>query len=144
MEYEIKDCIDAGSEYCPCHLAETGDCILCSQLSGKKFCDCINWKGVCIYQEFIWNGKKAKEERETYLGKIIGKDNIEDKTIVITIALSHKLCQQLVYPGSFVFLRNKNDFGFYDAPISIMEVNTEEDFIKVAIEIRGVKTKNYS
>ncbi|NFG18899.1 sulfide/dihydroorotate dehydrogenase-like FAD/NAD-binding protein, partial [Clostridium botulinum] len=49
MEYEIKDCIDAGSEYCPCHLAETGDCILCSQLSGKKFCDCINWKGVCIY-----------------------------------------------------------------------------------------------
>ncbi|NFP89978.1 sulfide/dihydroorotate dehydrogenase-like FAD/NAD-binding protein [Clostridium sporogenes] len=141
MEYEIKDCIDAGSEYCPCHLAETGDCILCSQLSGKKFCDCINWKGVCIYQEFIWNGKKAKEERETYLGKIIGKDNIEDKTIVLTIALSHKLCQQLVYPGSFVFLRNKNDFGFYDAPISIMDVDTEENFIKIAIEIRGVKTK---
>ncbi|WP_434304218.1 sulfide/dihydroorotate dehydrogenase-like FAD/NAD-binding protein [Clostridium botulinum] len=141
MEYEIKDCIDAGSEYCPCHLAETGDCILCSQLSGKKFCDCINWKGVCIYQEFIWNRKKAKEERETYLGKIIKKDNIEDKTIVLTISLSHKLCQQLVYPGSFVFLRNKNDSGFYDAPISIMDVDTEENFIKVAIEIRGVKTK---
>ncbi|NFM46588.1 sulfide/dihydroorotate dehydrogenase-like FAD/NAD-binding protein [Clostridium botulinum] len=128
-------------ETCPCHLAETGDCILCSQLSGKKFCDCINWKGVCIYQEFIWNGKKAKEERETYLGKIIKKDNIEDKTIVLTISLSHKLCQQLVYPGSFVFLRNKNDSGFYDAPISIMDVDTEENFIKVAIEIRGVKTK---
>lgn len=141
MEYEIKDCIDAGSEYCPCHLAETGDCILCSQLSGKKFCDCINWKGVCIYQEFMWNGKKAKEERETYLGKILEKNNIEDKTIVLTIALSHKLCQQLVYPGSFVFLRNKDDFGFYDAPISIMDANTEENFIKVAIEIRGVKTK---
>ncbi|MGO5064627.1 MULTISPECIES: sulfide/dihydroorotate dehydrogenase-like FAD/NAD-binding protein [unclassified Clostridium] len=141
MEYEIKDCIDAGSEYCPCHLAETGDCILCSQLSGKKFCDCINWKGVCIYQEFMWNGKKAKEERENYLGKIIKKDNIEDKTIVLTIALSHKLCQQLVYPGSFVFLRNKDDFGFYDAPISIMDANTEENIIKVAIEIRGVKTK---
>ncbi|EJP6472309.1 sulfide/dihydroorotate dehydrogenase-like FAD/NAD-binding protein [Clostridium botulinum] len=141
MEYEIKDCIDAGSEYCPCHLAETGDCILCSQLSGKKFCDCINWKGVCIYQEFMWNGKKAKEERETYLGKILEKNNIEDKTIVLTIALSHKLCQQLVYPGSFVFLRNKDDFGFYDAPISIMDANTEENIIKVAIEIRGVKTK---
>ncbi|ENK1242045.1 sulfide/dihydroorotate dehydrogenase-like FAD/NAD-binding protein [Clostridium sporogenes] len=141
MEYEIKDCIDAGSEYCPCHLAETGDCILCSQLSGKKFCDCINWKGVCIYQEFMWNGKKAKEERETYLGKILEKNNIEDKTIVLTIALSHRLCQQLVYPGSFVFLRNKDDFGFYDAPISIMDANTEENIIKVAIEIRGVKTK---
>ncbi|MBO0584701.1 sulfide/dihydroorotate dehydrogenase-like FAD/NAD-binding protein, partial [Clostridium botulinum] len=61
--------------------------------------------------------------------------------MVLTIALSHKLCQQLVYPGSFVFLRNKNDFGFYDAPISIMDVDTEENFIKVAIEIRGVKTK---
>ncbi len=51
------------------------------------------------------------------------------------------MCQQLVYPGSFVFLRNKNDSGFYDAPISIMDVDTEENFIKVAIEIRGVKTK---
>ncbi|EJO5347234.1 sulfide/dihydroorotate dehydrogenase-like FAD/NAD-binding protein [Clostridium botulinum] len=141
MEYEIKDCIDAGSEYCPCHLAETGDCILCSQLSGKKFCDCINWKGVCIYQEFMWNGKKAKEERKTYSGKIIEKHNIENKTIVLTIGVSHKLCQQLVYPGSFVFLRNKTDSGFYDAPISIMDVDTEENFIKVAIEIRGVKTK---
>ncbi|ACQ53522.1 putative oxidoreductase with a FAD-binding domain protein [Clostridium botulinum] len=60
---------------------------------------------------------------------------------MLTISLSHKLCQQLVYPGSFVFLRNKNDSGFYDAPISIMDVDTEENFIKVAIEIRGVKTK---
>lgn len=47
MDYEVIDCIDAGTEFCPCHLAEEGECILCSQLHGKCFCDCVNWKGVC-------------------------------------------------------------------------------------------------
>ena len=48
MFKETIDCIDAGSEFCPCHLAESGECILCSQLQGSHFCDCLNWKGVCI------------------------------------------------------------------------------------------------
>ena len=28
MFKETIDCIDAGSEFCPCHLAESGECIL--------------------------------------------------------------------------------------------------------------------
>ena len=66
MFKETIDCIDAGTEFCPCHLAESGECILCSQLQGGHFCDCLNWKGVCIYQEFHDNGNKAKEQRKTY------------------------------------------------------------------------------
>ena len=65
MKYEIIDCIDAGTEYCPCHLAETGDCILCSELCSKTFCDCVNWKGTCIYikNSFGMVKKPKKEER---------------------------------------------------------------------------------
>lgn len=144
MNYEIQDCIDAGTEYCPCHLAESGDCILCSQLSGKCFCDCKNWKGVCIYQEYIWNGNKAKEERKGTLVPILEKKIIENKVIIFKIAVSHKIAQELQHPGSYVFLRNPSTNIYYDVPISIMDSNIEENYIKVAVEIKGVKTKNIS
>lgn len=57
MEQNFYDCIDCGTENCPCYLAATGDCLVCSRLAGKDYCDC-NWKGVCIYNEFIQSGKK--------------------------------------------------------------------------------------
>lgn len=130
------------TEYCPCHLSETGDCILCSQLSGKCFCDCINWKGVCIYQEYIWNGNKAKEERKNYLYKIINKEVIDKNIILITMSTSHKIAKDLIRPGSFVFMRNPSCMQYYDVPVSIMESNTEENWIKVAIELKGTKTRS--
>lgn len=142
MNYEIMDCIDAGTEYCPCHLAETGNCILCSQLSGKTFCDCINWKGVCIYQEYIWNKNKATEERKHYLCKILEKEIIEENIVLYKIKVSHKLASELIYVGSYVFMRNPKCLQYYDAPISIMDSNTEEDWIKVVIELKGTKTRS--
>lgn len=141
MNYEIIDCIDSGSEYCPCHLAETGDCILCSQLKGRDSCDCTNWKGVCIYQEYIWNGNKAKNQREAYSCTIADKENIDDKLLILTIIAKHKLVEDLSVPGSYVFLRNPSKNLYYDAPISVMEANTKENFLKLAIEIKGTKTK---
>ncbi|WP_392486405.1 sulfide/dihydroorotate dehydrogenase-like FAD/NAD-binding protein [Haloimpatiens sp. FM7315] len=141
MNYEIVDCIDAGSEFCPCHLAESDECIICSQMCGKKFCDCINWKGVCIYQEYCWNGNKAKEGRKEYLCKIINKVLLQENVIEFSILVSHKLCLDLCHPGSFVFLKIPNVNEFYNTPISIMEADTQENLIKVIIEIKGIKTK---
>jgi dihydroorotate dehydrogenase electron transfer subunit len=142
MNYEITDCIDAGTEFCPCHLAEAGECILCSQLSGKTFCDCINWKGVCIYQEYVWNGNKAKGQRKSYMCKVIKKENPEKDLAIFTLLTSHKITQDLMHPGSYIFMRNPQSMQFYDAPISVMEANPEENWIKVAIEVKGIKTKN--
>ena len=123
-------------------MSETGDCILCSQLSGKHFCDCINWKGVCIYQEYIWNGNRAKGERKSYLYNIIEKEIIDKNIIIITVAVSHKIATDLIHPGSFVFVRNPSCMQYYDAPISIMESNTEKNLIKFAIELKGTKTRS--
>ncbi|WP_139904297.1 sulfide/dihydroorotate dehydrogenase-like FAD/NAD-binding protein [Clostridium thermarum] len=142
MNYEVTDCIDAGTEYCPCHLAQVGECILCSQLSGKTFCDCINWKGVCIYQEYVWNGNKAKNQRKNYFCKVLKKEMIDNKVIIFTLLTSHKIAQDLMHPGSYIFMRSPKTTQFYDTPISIMDVNTEENWIKVAIEIKGIKTKS--
>ena len=72
MTYKEEVCIDAGSENCPCLLAESGDCITCSRLQGKDCCDC-NWRGVCIYNEYIQNGKKINNRRESKKTRILKK-----------------------------------------------------------------------
>lgn len=140
MNYEIKDCIDAGSDYCPCHLAETGDCIICSQLAGKEFCDCLNWKGVCIYQEFISNGAMAKEGRKSGEFEILNICTDMD-LINIEISVTHKIALELQHPGSYVFLKKPGTLDYFNVPISIMESDLDNNIIKVAIELRGTKTK---
>lgn len=142
MDYEVKDCIDCGSEFCPCHLSETGDCIICSQLKGKEFCDCINWKGVCIYQEFIQNRGKAKPGRKNFQCKILKKEEPEKDLVVYTFNAPRNLVNQLVYPGSVVFVRDPQTDYYYDTPISVMEALTDENKLKLAIEIKGIKTKS--
>ena len=139
--YEVKNCIDAGSEYCPCHLAKTGECIICSQLSGKSFCDCKNWKGTCILQEYHRNGNKPKSQRRTYNGTVIEKVYEDNGILKLKIKSSISLIKGLKRLGSFVFLRSESSQEFYDCPISILKVDEEEEVIVVAIEIRGIKTK---
>lgn len=140
MINEKVDCIDSGTEYCPCKLAESGDCILCSQLQGKCFCDCLNWKGVCIYQEFHDNGNKAKEGRKTYNCLVVDKINLEKDLIMIKFTAPHKLVLDLIRPGSYIFIRTDENY-FFDIPISIMDSDIDTNIITIVIEIRGVKTK---
>ena len=140
MFKETIDCIDAGSEFCPCHLAESGECILCSQLQGSHFCDCLNWKGVCIYQELYNNGNKAKEQRKTYTCKVCEKVLCQDDVLLIKFEAPHKLVIDLARPGSFIFIRSNEDV-YFDVPISILDANIDTNIISIMIEIRGVKTK---
>lgn len=140
MFKETIDCIDAGTEFCPCHLAESGECIICSQLQGSHFCDCLNWKGVCIYQEFHDNGNKAKEQRKTYACKVVEKVVYTDEVVLIKFEAPHKLVIDLAKPGSFIFVRSDENI-YFDVPISIVESDIENNIISIMIEVRGVKTK---
>lgn len=142
MGYEPYTCIDCGSEYCPCHLAESGNCILCSHLDGKAFCDCVNWNGICIYQEFVQNNMKAKEGRKYCLYPILKKEIINDKLIILKLKVSQKLAGELVEPGSFIFLRLKDNEQIFDTPICVMESDTDNSILTVAIEVKGLKTKS--
>lgn len=134
-------CIDAGSIYCPCHLAETLNCVACSQLSGEKFCQCKNWHGICIYEQCMSNGNKVKKLRETYTSYILKKEVPQDDLCIFTLKAPEDLVKELTYPGSFVFMRGEESINYYDVPISIMEANTDEIFLKVAIKLIGIKTK---
>lgn len=139
MVKESVDCIDAGTEYCPCKLAEHGQCLICSQCQGKMFCDCLNWKGVCIYQELYNNSNKAKDGRKTYKCIVTNVINYSNKLIMIKFKAPHKLVLDLVKPGSYIFIRT-DEINYFDIPISIMNSDMESDIITIAIEIRGIKT----
>ncbi|MGL5085721.1 MAG: sulfide/dihydroorotate dehydrogenase-like FAD/NAD-binding protein, partial [Clostridium sp.] len=119
---------------------ESGDCILCSQLHGSCFCDCSNWKGICIYQEFKYNGYKAKEGRKTYTCQVEEKKLYEKDVLLIKFMAPHKLAIDLVKPGSYIFIRTDENV-YFDVPISILESDIETNIITIMIEIRGIKTK---
>jgi NAD(P)H-flavin reductase len=142
MAYEAVDCVDAGTEYCPCYLAETNNCLICSQLQGKLFCDCINWKGVCIYQEYVWNRNKRKESRETLDAKVLEKYYVNDRVIFIKLKVTRTLARELNQPGSYVFIRNVNDPEFFDVPMSVMYSDEVAETADMLIQVRGVKTKS--
>ena len=138
---KIQDCIDAGTEYCPCYLAETGECIMCSQLQGKVFCDCINWKGVCIYQEYIWNHSRNKDNRQGEYCRILAKNNVPPTVTLLKIEVPKTLARELNQPGAYVFLRTAQDTAYFDMPISVMRADERAGTIEVAIQEKGIKTK---
>lgn len=139
MDFKQWQCVDAGSEYCPCYLAEENDCITCTQLQGKSYCDC-NWRGVCIYNDFYFLGNKRKDTRTAREFPILDSKVIDD-IIILSIQVTKYMARVLKQPGSYVFVRNKNNDYFFDVPISIMDSDEEKSLIKIAIEVRGVKTK---
>ena len=139
MRKEAVDCIECGTEYCPCKLAESGECLICSQCQGKCFCDCLNWKGVCVYQELDNNDYKAKDGRKTYDCLIKDIVKFSDKLIMIKFKAPHKLVLDLVKPGSYIFIRTDQN-NYFDIPISIMDSNLENDIITIVVEIKGIKT----
>lgn len=140
MKGRITKCIDSGSEFCPCKLAESNECVLCTQMQGNIFCDCYNWNGVCIYQEFINNGRKAKEGRKTFKCDVLDYERISNDIIFIKLSVTHKLALDLIHPGSYVFIEPDKNL-FYSTPVSIMESNTEMNYISFLLEIKGIKTK---
>ncbi|MBN4063074.1 MAG: hypothetical protein COA82_00905 [Alkaliphilus sp.] len=141
MSIKGNGCVDVGSEYCPCYLAEMNNCITCSRLRGEEFCDC-NWSGICIYNEFYFLNNRKREMRKHQRYEILKRENITDSIIIFTIKVPHILARDLKHPGSYVFIRNKNFEHYFDIPISIMEVDDESDQIKIAVEVHGIKTES--
>ncbi|MBT3258176.1 MAG: sulfide/dihydroorotate dehydrogenase-like FAD/NAD-binding protein [Deltaproteobacteria bacterium] len=134
----ITKCIDAGTKYCPCKLAEIGQCIVCSQCGGKQSCSCSNWNGACIYQEFLNNKMKAKSMRGSYRCKVSTVIPFDD-VMFVRAEVPYELELELVSPGSFVFARI-NENPFFDTPISVLFTEFSTGTIGLAVITKGVKT----
>ena len=140
MEQNFYDCIDCGTENCPCYLAATGDCLVCSRLAGKDYCDC-NWKGVCIYNEFIQSGKKINNVREEFTAKVEENKRYGQDTVVLVLDVGRGFALKCAKPGSYVFLKRAEDEDFYNIPISVMKSDITGGKIHLAVKEMSAKSK---
>lgn len=134
------DCIDAGSENCPCYLATTGDCLTCTRLQGKNECDC-RWKGVCIYNEFIQGNRKVNNPRHEFEAALVEKKYYGEDLVVLVLQVDKGFALKASKPGSYLFLRGSGLEAFYDIPISVMKADPENGRLHLAIKIISAKTK---
>ncbi len=133
-------CIDAGTLHCPCYLAMTGDCLTCSRLQGKDCSQC-NWKGVCIYNEFIQGNKKINNARKNFEADIIEVKEYKDNLIIFKLNVGRGFALKCTKPGTYVFVGNPVFQHEYMAPISITKADTEGGIIHLAIKLISTKTK---
>lgn len=152
MKYMNKICADAGTASCPCPLAETGDCLLCSRLAGKDKCDC-SWCGLCIYNEFIQNDKVIRNVRNSHKAAVLRKIWYTPELLVLVLGVDKSLALNATSPGSFVFLNGvgtSDDSGgcngcvdkeFFSVPVSVMKSDVQKGQLFLALRVISAKTK---
>lgn len=137
----IQFCADAGGKYCPCHLAYSGDCIKCNLIRGEKVCDC-KWQGVCIYNQLQHNKIIGVNERKELLCDVLESKEIETDLYLMKIKIPKSIVKDLCEPGAYVLLKDKNrENMMFNAPISVMDIDEENNILEVIIHSIGVKTK---
>lgn len=140
INYQL--CADAGSEYCPCHLAYSGDCIKCSLVRGEKTCNCM-WQGVCIYNEVNHSKNSPMKEKQEYLCDVFETKKLSEDVYLMKIKVKQSIIRDLHGPGAYIFLRGEEKKkDMFNAPISVMDTDLENSIIEVVIRVGGIKTKS--
>lgn len=133
-------CVDAGTDNCPCPLAETGDCLVCSRLAGGHECEC-SWAGVCVYNEFVQNGKIVRQQRRNKPVEIVKKIWYGSDLLTIVLGVSRGFALKAAQPGSFVFINSVGSSELANVPVSVMRSDVENGRIFLALKVISAKTK---
>ena len=131
------ECVDAGSAYCPCQLAELGQCIECSLLRGEGECRC-HWAGSCILSHSQWGRGKV---RQSCKFPILQQWERHEGAIIVAVRVTPSLAAELRAPGSFVFARG-NENPHFDTPIAVVRAYPETQTIILAYRVIGPKTRS--
>ncbi len=140
MNINTYKCVDVGSENCPCELAVTGDCLTCSRLQGKDRCDC-DWKGVCVLNEFLFNGRRANNKRKEKECPILSKYHTAEDFVILEIGVQKGFAIRCMRPAAYLFLRSPKCDHYYDVPVSVLDVSLSRPSVTVGIRILSAKTK---
>lgn len=138
----LQLCGDAGTKYCPCHLAYSGDCIKCPVICGKNQCNCL-WQGTCIYNELMQNKNTPMCERQESLCEIKEINDLGEDTFLIKVKVPYDMAKDLQNPGAYILMKSKDRKSeIFNTPISVMDIDLKESILEVVIKPRGIKTKN--
>ncbi len=162
-----KRCVDAGTTYCPCGLAEYDKCIVCSRLnvSGRcaaygqqdgrcqvpATCDC-QWQGTCIYNEYLQNNhcindtegsleSGCGERRQSRLCKIQKIKWFDDDLAVMQISVPRGMAEKAALPGPFIFVRAPGAECCFDFPVSVLRADYENATLEIAVKVLGPKSR---
>ena len=135
----MKRCIDAGREGCPCTLAESGNCLVCSRLQGGTCDDCC-WQGTCIYTLYEQNRHRIVRERQNRLLPVRYVRVYGPNLKVFVLEADKGFCQKAGTAGAFVFVKTEQDHDWFGAPISVLKAEPEKGLIHLAVCACGPKT----
>lgn len=140
MTYFNPICADVGTRNCPCPLAETGDCLVCSRLSGARECSC-RWAGVCVYNEYMQNGSMVRTKRQDRSTEILQRLWQGDDLLMLQLRVSRGFALEASRPGSFLFLKPPGAPEMTSVPVSVMAADVEHESLWVILKIISAKTK---
>ncbi|EFL52434.1 conserved hypothetical protein [Solidesulfovibrio fructosivorans JJ]] len=133
----LVQCVDAGSPYCPCYLADLGECLECSVLRGETTCRC-RWPGVCVLAHHGWQRGHGTRRQSVRVPVVSRKayGTLE----LIRVQVAPQLAAALGQPGSFVFVRG-GATPFFDAPVAVVQADPQAATVLLAYAVLGPKTK---
>lgn len=140
MTYFNPICADVGTRNCPCPLAETGDCLVCSRLSGARECSC-RWAGVCVYNEYMQNGSMVRTKRKARSTGILQRFRQGDDLLMLQLRVPRGFALEASRPGSFLFLKPPGAPEMTSVPVSVMAADVEHESLWVILKIISAKTK---
>lgn len=140
MTYFNPICADVGTRNCPCPLAETGDCLVCSRLSGARECSC-RWAGVCVYNEYMQNGSMVRTKRKARSTGILQRLRQGDDLLMLQLRVPRGFALEASRPGSFLFLKPPGAPEMTSVPVSVMAADVERESLWVILKIISAKTK---
>lgn len=140
MTYFNPICADVGTRNCPCPLAETGDCLVCSRLSGARECSC-RWAGVCVYNEYMQNGSMVRTKRKDRSTEILQRLRQGDDLLMLQLRVPRGFALEASRPGSFLFLKPPGAPEMTSVPVSVMAADVEHESLWVILKIISAKTK---
>ena len=140
MTYFNPICADVGTRNCPCPLAETGDCLVCSRLSGARECSC-RWAGVCVYNEYMQNGSMVRTKRKARSTEILQRLWQGDDLLMLQLRVPRGFALEASRPGSFLFLKPPGAPEMTSVPVSVMAADVEHESLWVILKIISAKTK---
>ena len=135
-------CSDYASDICPCILAESGRCIVCSMCRDEDFCDCTDTVSFCVLQELINNGGKARKRHEVIPCTVVNVKKYESNLCLIRLNVPGIDMASFRRLGCYVIVRVDED-PYFDVPVSVLNDVNDNGTIGLLIQVRGIKTGRF-